>query len=329
MSLLSSIGERVAFVFPGQGSQYVGMGRAIYEASQAARRIFQQADEALGFSLTRLCFEGPEEELADTINAQPAILTVSIATLAALRERLNELGKAISPIFVAGHSLGEITALVAADVLEFTDAVRLARERGRLMKESGAERPGGMAAVIGLDEQSLSEIIRTAQARGIIVLANTNSPEQSVLSGAREALASAIELVRERGARAVPLKISIASHSPLMERAAAQFAEVVARIQLREPQVPIVAHIRGQLLQSADDIRRELAEGLIRPVEWTRQVRQMVEGGVDTFIEIGPTNVLARLIERINSNVRALSLAERDFAALLAGLGGQPGERKT
>lgn len=320
MSLVEMLGERVAFVFPGQGTQYVGMGKAVYDLSLAARRVFQQADETLGFALSRLCFEGPEEELSDTINAQPAILTVSIATLAALREAWERLGRAVSPVFVAGHSLGEITALVAAGALDFPDAVRLVRERGRLMKESGEQQPGGMAAVIGLDEQALTEVCNAAQQAGPVVVANTNSPEQSVISGAREALASAIALARERGARAIPLKITIASHSPLMERAAAQFAEIVARLQMREPEVPIVAHIRGQLLTSVEAIRRELAEGLLRPVEWTHQVRRMVEGGADTFVEIGPGAVLARLIERINGDVRALSLSDRDLASLLGAL---------
>src|SRR5829696_3434683 len=161
-----ALDERVAFVFPGQGSQYVGMGKALYEASAAARQVFQQADSVLGFGLTKLMFEGPDDELEDTINAQPAILTLSVACLAALREKWTELGKAVQPIFVAGHSLGEYTALVAADVLDFSDALQLVRERGRLMKETSEHRPGGMAAVVGLDRTVLDEICEEAGQHG-------------------------------------------------------------------------------------------------------------------------------------------------------------------
>jgi len=306
----------VAFVFPGQGSQYVGMGKALYEASQAARRIFHQADEVLGFSLTKLCFEGPADELEDTINAQPAILTVSVAGLAALRERWEAMGRAVAPVAVAGHSLGEFTALVAAGSLEFSDALRLVRERGRLMKETGEARPGGMAAVIGLDGETLQAICDEASALGVIVLANSNSPEQRVISGERPALERAVELAKERGGRATILPITIASHSPLMQRAALLFAEVLTTIQMRDPEVPVVANITGQILMTAEDIRRELHEHLLRPVEWTRSVGQMMEHGVDTFLEIGPGQVLSRLIKRISRDVRALSLGDGELSRL-------------
>jgi [acyl-carrier-protein] S-malonyltransferase len=308
--------ENVAFVFPGQGSQYVGMGKALCEASQAARRIFQQADEVLGFSLSRLCFEGPEEELQDTINAQPAILTVSVACLAALRERWEAMGRAVSPVAMAGHSLGEFTALVAAGSLEFSDALRLVRERGRLMKESGERRPGGMAAIVGLNEAALEEICAAAQEVGVLVLANANSPEQRVISGERGALERAVQLARARGAKAVILPITIASHSPLMQRAAVLFAEMLANIQMRDPEVPVVANITGQILTTAEEIRRELHDHLLRPVEWTRSVGEMIEGGVDTFLEIGPGQVLSRLIKRISRDVRTLSLGDSEIVKL-------------
>src|SRR5207248_7934502 len=198
---------------------------------------------------SRLCFEGPDDELQDTINAQPAILTVSIASLAALRERLEAVGRRIQPMAVAGHSLGEYTALVAAGVLEFQDALRLVRERGRLMKESGAERPGGMAAVIGLGATQADAICAEASMLGTIVRANTNSPDQLVLSGELAALDRAVELARAAGARTVvPLRINIASHSPLMQGAALRLAEALAAIQLHDPQVPVAANITGQLL---------------------------------------------------------------------------------
>jgi [acyl-carrier-protein] S-malonyltransferase len=309
--------ERVAFVFPGQGSQYVGMGKALYEASEAARRIFQQADEALGFGLTKLMFEGPDTELEDTINAQPAILTFSVACLAALRERWETLGRAVSPAFVAGHSLGEYTALVAAEVLDFSDAVRLVRERGRLMKENGEHRPGGMAAVVGLDREALEVICSEAREHGVIVLANTNAPEQMVISGELPALDRAVELARAGGAKAVvPLRITIASHSPLMQQAAIQLAEIIAALHLRDPVTPIVANIQGKILTTAEEIRLHLGEQLCLPVEWTRSVREMVENGVDTFVEIGPGQVLSRLIKRIRRDIRAMTLGDAEISRL-------------
>ena len=312
--------EKLALVFPGQGSQYVGMGKALYEASSAARRVFQQADEILGFKLSQLCFEGPAEELEDTINAQPAILTVSLACLAALREKVEAVGQSWQPPrFVAGHSLGEYTALVAAGVLDFADALRLVRERGRLMKEQGARRPGGMAAVIGLDRKVLEEACEQAsiETGGIVSVANANSPEQFVISGERAALNRAIELIRDRGARTVvPLRISIASHSPLMQQAAARLAEIIDRSPLRDPQVPVVTNIAGQVRTSAEHIRAELESQMVAPVEWVGSVREMVANGVDTFVEIGPGQVLSRLIRRISSDVKAISINDAVVALL-------------
>ncbi len=310
--------ERVAFVFPGQGSQFVGMGLDIYEESPRARLIFDQADEVLGFPLSKMCFEGPADELQDTINAQPAILTVSVASLEALLEKAQQLGHHLRPLFVAGHSLGEYTALVAANVLDFSDALRLVRERGRLMKKTGEEQPGGMAAIVGLDKATLEDVCQRAGTKGIISLANLNSPLQTVISGEIAALSQAMELARERGAKQVArLKVSIASHSPLMNKVASGLGEMVANIHFREPEVPIVANIGGQVLSSAEEIRHELAEQVCRPVEWTRSVLEMINGGGHTFVEIGPGHVLSSLIRRINNEVQAVTVKDFSLTHLL------------
>ncbi len=308
----------VAFVFPGQGSQYVGMGKALYEASATARKVFDEADRVLGFSLSRLCFEGPESQLNDTINAQPAILTVSIACLYAIKERWQAIGQVIAPIYVAGHSLGEFTALVAADVLDFQAALLLVRERGRLMKENGLSRPGGMLAVLGLDREVLEGVVQEASSRGVITLANANSPGQIVLSGEGPALEYASELAIARGAaKVVRLPITIASHSPLMARAAAQFAELVARLPLRQPRIPIVANITGQILTTADEVRKELADHILKPVQWTTSVLEMVTLGSAEFFEIGPGQVLSGLIRRISREVQVVNLSDREIARVL------------
>lgn len=311
MALAESIGGKVAMVFPGQGSQFVGMGRALYDASQAARRVFDQADEVLNFPLAALCFRGPAEELEDTLNAQPAILTVSTATLEAIRERAQALGGKITPTIVAGHSLGEFTALVAAGVLDFSGALRLVRDRGRLMKEAGQEHPGGMAAVIGLDDETLVQVCAEAGREGIIVVANANSPGQTVISGELGALARAMELAKERGAKRVArLGISIASHSPLMARASSQLGEIIAKLPLQNPRIPIVANVTGKAITTAEEIRQELAHHVERPVNWTRSVREMVNTGATTFVEVGPGQVLSGLIKRISRDVTTLGVGD-------------------
>ena len=302
---------RIAWVFPGQGAQFVGMGKDLYRSSEAARRVFEQADQILGFSLSRLCFEGPEEVLEDTEIAQPAILTVSVAYLESLREKWQTLGRKVAPMFVAGHSLGQYSAMVAAGALDFGDALRLVRERGRLMKETGASRPGGMAAVLGLSPAEVEAICAACSQLGVVSIANANSPDQVVISGEEAALERASELAKERGARrVVRLAISIASHSPLMQRASIQIADLLGSFQIRDPQVPVVANFAGRLLTTAEEVRRELAEHTHRPVEWVNAVRQMVEGGAQTFVEIGPGGVLSGLIRRIAKDVEALTAAE-------------------
>ena len=305
-------GNQVAFVFPGQGSQYVGMGERLHEISGAARRVFEQADEALGFRLSQLCFDGPADELQDTINAQPAILTVSHAALEALRERWQQVGGAVAPSAVAGHSLGEYSALVSAGALDFGDAVRLVRERGRLMQEAGRERPGGMAAVIGLSSETLAKVCTLASVDGeIVVVANDNGPGQTVISGELRALERAMELATLHGAKkVVRLGISIASHSPLMERAGQQLTEVARRMSFDEPTTPVVSNLTGRFVTSVDEIRRNVGQQVVRPVQWTGSVYEMVDAGVGTFLEIGPGQVLSGLIKRIKREVKTLSIAD-------------------
>lgn len=300
---------QVAFVFPGQGSQYVGMGRDLYETYPEARAIFDKADEILGFPLCELCFEGPKEELDDTINTQPAIFTVSAACLEALNSRFPA-----DPLFVAGHSLGEYTALVAAGALDFADGLRLVRERGCLMKEAGEENPGGMAAIIGLDAETLEGIcqeVRLQRPASSVQIANYNSPGQIVISGDEEALGQAMELARKQEARRVlPLAVSIASHSPLMQTAAERLRHVVEAIPFRRARIPVVANVTAEPITEPEEIREKLATQLTSPVRWVESVRWMVAQGVTTFVEIGPKDVLTGLIRRIDKSVRTVNVGD-------------------
>jgi [acyl-carrier-protein] S-malonyltransferase len=302
---------KTSFVFPGQGSQFVGMGSDIYVSSPAARAIFDEADQVLGFALSDLCFNGPADTLNDTQYSQPAIFTVSIAYLEALRERMRETGQHIHPAFMAGHSLGEYTAMVAAGSMSFADGLRLVWERGRLMKAAGERNPGGMAAVIGLTDERLKSVVDAASSEGVVVIANSNSPIQTVISGEIAALLKAMELAKDEGAaRVARLAVSIASHSPLMQQAGEQLSLVLSSLTLTDPIVPLVANITGNLLTTADEVKRELSQQLCKPVAWVASVRQMIEGGANTFIEVGPGQVLSGLIKRISDEAQVLKLEE-------------------
>jgi len=297
---------QVAYVFPGQGAQFVGMGRDLYENFSSAKAVFQQADEVLKFPLSRLCFDGPEDELQQTINAQPAILTVSFACLKAMQEIDGNRGLP-SPIFLAGHSLGEYTALAVAGVLDFAATVCLARERGRLMHQAGQERPGGMAAIIGLDETLLAEVCRETDTR----IANINCPGQLVISGAVENLNQAAELAKSRGARrAIPLPVSGAFHTPLMQSAVDGMSEAIASLSFNTPLIPVVGNTTAQPLTTADLIKEELLRQLCNCVQWQRSIEYMIDNGVSTFIEIGPGKVLTGLIKRINKSVELINIGD-------------------
>jgi len=300
---------RLAFVFPGQGSQYVGMGRALYEAYPEAREVFAEADARLGYPLSRLCFEGPEEQLNDTFYTQPAILAVSVAAWRAWQARGGP-----PPDAVAGHSLGEFTALVAAGALAFPDALGLVQERGRLMKWAGEQQPGAMAAVLGLEREALAGICEEAarQTGETVVIANDNCPGQLVISGGKAAVARAGELARSRGAkRVVPLAVSIAAHSPLMAPAVEPFRQALAAVPFAPPSVPVFGNVEAQPLDGRPEaLREELSRQLISPVRWTELIRRMVEAGIERFVELGPKDVLSGLIRRIAPQARVFHVED-------------------
>lgn len=292
-----------SYVFPGQGSQFVGMGRELAQIRPIVRGTFERADEALNIKLSQLCWEGPELELGDTVNTQPAIFTHSLAVHAALVMS----GDYPAPAFLAGHSLGEFSALCAAGALTFEDGVKLVRERGRLMKWAGAQQPGSMAAVLGLDANVLATICAEASASvssPAVVVANDNCPGQIVISGGKEAVAAAGSLAKSRGAkRVLPLNVSIAAHSPLMDSVSADFAKLIEVTPFTVAQVPIIANTSVLPISHPDDIRAELCAQLTSAVRWTETVQYMVAQGVTDFIEIGPKDVLSNLIKRTKDGV--------------------------
>jgi len=291
----------LAYVFPGQGSQSVGMGRALAESSPAAGNVFAEADRALGLAISALAWEGPAERLDLTEHAQPALLATSMAILAALRERWSAAGlEAPRPVFAAGHSMGQYSALVAAGALSLEDGIRLVRERGRLMQASGQGRDGAMAALIGLDDARLPELIAGASAHGVFVVANRNAPGQVVVSGERPAVEAGAELARSLGARrAIVLPVSVAAHSPLMAEAAEGMRSALAGITFHDPTPPLLANADAHPVSSADACRSELVEHLTTGVDWIRVVETMTAAGVTTFVEIGPGRVLTGLLKRI------------------------------
>jgi len=311
--------HEIAFVFPGQGSQAIGMGRALAASSPAAAAVFATADAALGEPISRLAWEGPEEELNRTENAQPALLAASIAYLEALRERWYQLGVDAHAAFAAGHSMGQYSALVAAGALDLADAVRLVRIRGERMQASGSGREGRMAAIIGLDDDRLPGLVERASANGVFGVANRNSPGQVVVSGERAAVEASLAIAKELGAkRAIELPVSVAAHSPLMADAARGMRDVLAGIAFRDPEPRLLANADAHVITTAEGCRDELVEHLTTGVDWVGAVRAMTDAGVTTFIEVGPGRVLTGLIKRIAPDAVALATDEPAAADRLA-----------
>ena len=296
---------KLAFVFPGQGAQSVGMGKDVFDAVPEARLVFETADRVLGFPLSELIFHGPEEELKRTFNAQPALLTTSVALLSALRVRTD-----VRPDYVAGHSLGEYTALVAAGALSFEDAVRLVRIRGECMEEAVPAGRGGMAAVLGADREALVRLCERISAEiGPIEPANVNAPGQIVVSGVAAAVKAVVERAAEAGARrAVLLEVSGPFHSSLMKPAAERFGAYVAQTTFRPPVVPVVSNVTAESATEPETIRNLLVRQVTAPVLWEDSVRWLVGQGVDRFVEIGPGQVLSGLIRRIAPAVHVISV---------------------
>lgn len=321
MTLPFTFGEETSplmFLFPGQGSQHVGMAKELAEVYPAARAVLTAADDILGLAISKFCFEGPEELLTDTINAQPALFACSMAALCAVQA---ELGYLPRPTFFAGHSMGEYTALAAAGCLDFADGLRLVRERGRLMKEAGGRQPGRMVAVLGLSEEVVAQVCAEAAAanNGVAQIANDNCPGQIVISGDESSIATAMSGLESAGARkVVPLAVSIAAHSPLMEPAASQLKARIEATEVREPLAPVIGNTSGRPLDNAAAICQELNAQLTGSVKWTDSMKHAVEAGIESAVEIGPGSVLTGLMKRIQRRGKRLNVSNpadvRSFA---------------
>ena len=295
----------LAFVFPGQGSQAVGMGRGFYDASAAVKSLYQEAGEALGFDLAKLSFEGPEAELVLTANTQPAILTASVAAATILAEQ------GVKPAIAAGHSLGEYSALVVAGALLFADALRVVRRRGEFMQEAVPVGTSAMAAVMGVELTVVEQICEEAAHGEIVGVANVNSPAQIVIAGHKGAVERAVALASQRGAKqSVLLPVSAPFHSPLMLPAAERLARELARIPVQAPKIPVVRNVDGGVTTSAEEIIPFLIKQVASPVRWTECVGRMVREGADTFVEAGPGRVLTGLLKRIAKEARGYSVED-------------------
>ncbi|MEK4295210.1 ACP S-malonyltransferase [Paenibacillus sp. FSL R5-0914] len=296
--------SKIAFVFPGQGAQAVGMGKDVYDALPNSRAVFEKGDEVLGFPLSKLIFEGPDSELKQTVNTQPALLTASVAYLEALREQ------GLKPDYVAGHSLGEYSALVAAGVLSYEDAVTLVRLRGRFMEEAVPGGQGAMAAVLGAEREALAALCQTiSEENGVVELANVNCPGQIVVSGSQEGVNGVVQRVKEAGGkRAIPLEVSGPFHSSMMRAAADRLAEELKKVTFNTPNVPVIVNVTASPVTDPEEIRELLVRQVYSPVLWQDSIEWLIADGVDTFVEIGSGSVLAGLIRKIDKAVKVINI---------------------
>ncbi len=295
----------IAFMFPGQGSQAVGMGRAFYDTSPGAKAVFEEAADALGFDLTRLVFEGPERELALTANTQPAVLTASVAAAAACAER------GVKPALAAGHSLGEYSALVVAGALRFADAVRIVRRRGEFMQDAVPVGTGAMAAIMGLELPAVEAVCAEAAQGEVVGIANVNSALQIVVAGHRGAVERAVALAAERGGKkSVMLPVSAPFHCALMAPAAEKLRPALAAIGVADPTIPVVRNVDAGVTRTAAEVKPSLLRQVTSPVRWTDCVRRLAAEGATTFVEVGPGRVLTALLKRIVDGARGLSVED-------------------
>ncbi|MFS3913311.1 ACP S-malonyltransferase [Bacillus australimaris] len=299
---------KIAFLFPGQGSQKIGMGKDLFDQEAVSKAVFEEADKTLGFDLSSMIFEGDAEELTLTYNAQPALLTTSIAIL----KRFEESG--IKADYAAGHSLGEYTALVAAGALSFKDAVYAVRKRGELMNEAVPAGEGAMAAILGLDKAALLEVTKEVTESGHLVeLANLNCPGQIVISGTAKGVELASEKAKEKGAkRAIALEVSGPFHSALMKPAAEKFTDVLSKLDITDAKTPVISNVTADIVTSRDDIETKLIEQLYSPVRFEESVERLIDLGVTTFIEIGPGKVLSGLVKKVNRRLTTISVSDQE-----------------
>ena len=297
--------KKIAFVFPGQGSQSVGMGKDLYENFDAAKNVFDTADKVLEKSITTICFEGPDEDLKQTINTQPSIVTMSIAALEAFKSQLD-----IAPFATAGHSLGEYCAMYASGVMDLETTLKAIQKRADLM---GATKGGTMAAILNAPEGSLENALKEASSVGYVDVANYNSPAQVVITGDEEAVAKAGELLSQAGARrVVPLAVSGAFHSRFMEDAGHEFADFVSELNLKDAQIPVFTNVDAESTTSADDFRAKMPRQIYSSVYWTQTIENMVNEGVNTIIEIGPGKVLSGLVKKINPSIKTYNIYDKE-----------------